>query len=62
MGDQVAADPEFLRAWAHLVASWNTEIKAGERPDCAAGLMKCAAKQHALGMGLLLDGLDEPVR
>ncbi len=57
--DQVAADAVFLQAFKHLMAGWKSEIKAAERPDCAAGLMKSAERQHALGMGLLLEGLVE---
>lgn len=61
MFDQVSADPEFLQAFSHLLTGWKREIEAADDPGNARQLMVAAKCQHALGMGLLLNGLDEPV-
>ena len=61
MYGQVAADREFLQAFAHLMMGWKKEIEAADDPGNSRQLMVVAKCQHALGMGLLLNGLDEPV-
>jgi hypothetical protein len=55
----VAADETFTKALRHLVTAVRSEKTAERQPDCAAGLLKSAAHQRALGMGLLLEGLVE---
>lgn len=61
MLDQVAADPEFLQAFEYLMTGWKKEIEAADDPGNARQLLVVAKCQHALGMGALLNGLDEPV-
>jgi hypothetical protein len=59
MNDLVVAEDGFVRALRHLRATVECEKTAAAREDCAAGLLKSAAHQRALGMGLLLEGLVE---
>jgi hypothetical protein len=61
MVDQVAADEVFLEAFDYLMKSWKKEIDAMNDPGNARQHMVAARCQHALGMGLVLNGLDEPV-
>lgn len=57
--DLVAAEDGFVKALRHIVCAVRSEKTAARQPDCAGGLLKSAAHQRALGMGLLLEGLVE---
>jgi hypothetical protein len=61
MFEFVGADQAFQQVFVHLRCARDSEAMADARPDCAPGLFKSARKQRALAMGLVLEGLDEPI-